>query len=432
MLLWRIFFILMCLQILIDGFCIYFFFPSTLMHFIKDIALIMTLFFFMMKEPLKDWMSALGKSLGSGIVLSMGTLFAIGVLQVFNPLSPGLLRGVLGIKLMYMPWVGILLGYAYADGPEQIEKVFKAIAIASIPINLFGVVQYMSDPNYMIMTFGPGFLANSSMANIYGVSSADSFVRIIGTFASSAHYALFLSMNTMICFALYFTGRRSKYFWLAVLLLNLFALLQTGSRGGFLVSLLMVAIFATLSRQGRPMITVLFITVVGMMIAFSTLKASVATRFKTVTEVKNLSERTVGTAPKQFTKYLNEFPMGKGIGSAAQAARHLGKREGKFYLVENYISKMQLELGIVGVIVFYLMIFLLMSRWFFTWLPPPSTNNLYFFAIAITAYCAGQFTVGTLFSSIETPPASVFLWVFTGFMARIATYDFRDNSYSHY
>ncbi len=417
---WRFVLRLMCVEILFDGFLIYYFYTQPLMFFFKDAMLFFTFFFFMTKESTRDLMSELGQVMGAGIVLLMAGLIAVGFLQIFNPLSPGLLRGILGFKVMFLPWTGILLGYAYVNRTEDVAGLFRLIGYTSFPINIFGVIQYIKGPNFMPGTFGPGFLLSTSVANIYGVSYEESFVRIVGTFASSAHYSLFLAMNALVCLALFFADRR-KGVWLIASVLNCFTLLGTGSRGGLLSTLLMVFIFAALFRRARPMMITFFIVVGGFFLGFSTLKESVSERFKTAADVKNINDRTVATAPKQFTEYLSIYPLGRGIGAAQQAARHLGKYEGKFYLVENYLSKLQLEMGIVGVVLFYLMILLILMRWFRTWLPPPSEDATYIFSIALTAYCFGQLTIGGIFSSIDTPPAATFIWIFMGMMVRIAT-----------
>ncbi len=416
---WRLIFRLACIEILLDGFLIYFFFTQPLLFFFKDVILAFILFFMMPKEPVKEYLSDLGRTLGAGVVLLMSGLFAVGFLQIFNPMSPGLLRGILGFKVMFLPWLGIFLGFVYVNTEEDAAGLFRLIAFMSIPINLFGVIQYIQGPEFMPATFGPGFLVTTQVANIYGVKYEESFVRIIGTFASSGAYALFLSMNLLVCLTLYFIDRR-KWLWLGASLLNCFALLATGSRGGFLSALFMVFIFASLFRKARTTITVLLIVCGGIFLGFSTLRQSVFQRFQTAARIETVKERTIATAPKQFVQNLENYPMGKGIGAASQAARHLGKVEGKFVLVENYLSKLQVEIGIVGVILFYLLIAMIMLRWFNSWMAAPFSERTYVMVLAMTAYCFGQFTIGGIFSSIDTPPASYFIWIFMGMAAKLS------------
>ncbi len=409
----------MCLEILVDGFLIYFFFPNPLLHFVKDALLILTYLFFMFKESFKESSNQLGETMGSGVVLSLTLFLAVGVAQIFNPQSPGLTRGLLGLKITYLPLTGLLLGFVYCSDEGTIPRLFKMIVTASIPINIFGMIQYVHGPGFMVENFGPGFILNTQTANIYGVSESESFVRIVGTFASGAHYALFLSMNSLLSLSLFFTDRRYKVIWFAAFALSLFALLATGSRGGLVSTVLMILVFSFFTRRTRAGALGVMLTVIILAFAFSVLKASVSKRFQSAAKISSLRERSIDTTPQQFMEHLNANPMGKGIGSASQASRHLGKTEGKFQLVENYLSKLQLELGILGVVSFYLMIFLMLSRWYDQWLGPPVRSDEHIFYSAMSAYCFTEFTIGGIFSSIDTPPASLFIWIFAGMMAKV-------------
>jgi hypothetical protein len=420
---WHILLLATCIQILIDGFLIYWIYPIKLMHFIKDALLILTIFFMLSKEPLKIWMERLGRALGPSVVLSMGCVFFVGMLQVFNPASPGVLRGVIGMKLMFLPWLFILLGFAYAEHPSRIEKIFRLVAYISIPINFFGLIQFFNPPDFLVRTFGPGFIYTTQVAMIYGVLHTESFFRIIGTFPSSAHYAQFLAMNTLICYALMMNNRRERPLLLGALALTLMALLGTGSRGGLLCTIVMLMIMGAFSRQLR------FVLVTGLLffgilaIGLNTMGKNIAKRFESAANVKNVSARTIEATPKMFLKTLEKYPMGNGIGAASQAARHLGGMEGHFVLIENYFSKIQYEIGIVGVASFTIFIFSLIARWINSWIPSiydPAVLNM---ALALTAYCLTELTIGVLFSGIESPPNSVYLWLFIGFMARISTYN---------
>lgn len=388
----------------------------------KDFFFILTLLFFIMKEPVRDWMASIGESFGNGLSTCLSALVLVGIAQVFNPLSPGLLRGVLGIKLMFMPMLGIILGFAFINNSEELKKFLAFIAYASIPVNALGMIQYINGPNFMIQHFGPGFALNSMLAFIHDVKAGESFMRIFATFASSAHYALFLSMNTLVCMGLVSADSRRRIIWLGILGLNFFALLGTGSRGGFLMTLSMICIFLFLTRKNAGVLmSSLLVPVLCIGVGFGVMRKSVSQRFQSGVKIENLRERTIDTAPRQFLEYVNKYPLGKGIGAASQASRYLGKMEGKFNLVENYISKIQLELGIVGVLVFYMFMAMILLRWFTHWLPPPhyAQTELYLLCAALSAYGFGQFLIGTLFSSIDTPPASFFLWIFMGIMMRV-------------
>jgi hypothetical protein len=420
---WRLMLPILCVQILVDGFFIYWIYQFKGMHFVKDALLILTYLFLFMKEPVRLWFDRLGKAMGPGVVFAMGMLAVIGLLQIFNPLAPGLLRGILGLKIMFLPWAFILLGFIYADDETKIEGLFRIVAFVSIPINIFGLMQFFNESDFMVRNFGPGFIYTTQIANIYGVKSTESFVRIIGTFPSSAHYAQFLGMNTLFCYALLQTNRKQRPVFLAILVLNIFALLGTGSRGGFLALILMMLLMGFLSRKLGFMVIAALIFIATVTFGFQAMGKNVAKRFESTTKAGKVRERTIEATPRLFLELLEKDPLGRGIGAASQAARHLGGQEGKFQLIENYLSKLQFEIGVMGVAVFYIFIFCLLSRWFNEWLRAITSANLYILALAMTAYSTVELTVGVLFSGIDTPPNSLYLWLFIGITARIWTYN---------
>ena len=160
-----------------------------------------------------------------------------------------------------------------------------------------------------------------------------------------------------------------------------------------------------------------FLFGVILYLAFATLGAKVQTRFRQAVQLKSVQQRTLNTTPRMFMQLLEKYPMGKGIGSASQAARHLGKLQGQFDLVENYPSKLLVETGVIGAILFYTLMCFLISRWS-SWASEfyeESPGHLFF--IAISAYFAGCLISGVF---PDTPPASLFFWGSVGILPRIA------------
>ncbi len=417
---WRNFFLFMVLQIIIDGFMIKFFFPNVIWHFVKDFLLVLTFIFFVLGEPVKNALNSFGNRVGIGVVMTMSALFLVGLAQVFNPLSPGLVRGLLGLKLMFLPWLIIPMAYVYAENFEAIEKFAKTTVICSIPASIFGIIQYIKGPSYMVATFGPGFEATSIVAMISGFSEKESFFRVIGTFATSALYAQFLAANIMLCFGLIFSKSRPRYLWLAALFLSFFVLLTTGSRAGFIMLLSMVGAFALLLKKGRPMIIGFLLLGFGFYMGISVLNPAMGKRYASAFETENFKGRTYGTTSQEFPLLLGKYPMGKGIGAASQASRYLGKVQGQFNLIENYTSKLQLELGIMGVLIFYLFAGILFFRWR-GWLKQCEDiydERIRVFAAIFTAHILGIFVSGAF---PESTANYIFVWSFIGFMARIAT-----------
>ena len=51
-----------------------------------------------------------------------------------------------------------LLGFAFAEDLKRVRKLFWWIGVFSVLINLFGLIQYVKGPGWVIGTFGPGML----------------------------------------------------------------------------------------------------------------------------------------------------------------------------------------------------------------------------------------------------------------------------------
>src|SRR6267143_3112042 len=64
-----------------------------------------------------------------------------GVLQVFNPASPSLIYGVLGIKLFFFYVPLVFIGYALLNSETQLRKFFFVNAVLVLIIASLGIAQ---------------------------------------------------------------------------------------------------------------------------------------------------------------------------------------------------------------------------------------------------------------------------------------------------
>lgn len=429
--LWRFFFRFTFVYILIDGFFVNFFYMNPYVQLIKDFMIFWIYFFYLNRENITIQGQQLFAEIGTIPTLFIFALLGLGILQIFNPTSPGLLRGMLGLKVMFLPWLLVLPAYTYINSTDDVRNFIKMIALASIPINLFGLLQFQLGPAF-IMGFGPGFYRAISVANIYGVAAQESFVRVISTFASSGQYTHFLIVNTMLCLGLYYSSenRRHRYFWLLTLTINLMALLATGTRSAIATTALATFLFAFLYRKGRTTFMMIFIASFLFYFGGKILGKNISKRVSTLTETGMVKERTIETTPKMFLKFLERDPMGRGIGAGSTATRYLGETEGKWALVENFLSKLQYELGIVGVLLFYLFVAALLLQWHQTWLRVPFDPKTFVIFLSLTSYEFAQFGITSLFGSIDSPPACFFIWTFVGMCAKLVFIN--RSSYSEY
>lgn len=416
---WRFLFVLIFFLNVTDGFLSHFLFPAKYPLLLKDFLLVMAFLFFAMKERIPDHIAGLQEQLGSTIWLLAFSLIGIGFFQIFNPLSPGLVRGVLGFKIMFYYWLLAVMGFAYVRDTEDYQKFLRILMFFSIPINIFGIYQYIKGPA-SIVALGPGFYRAIALAGGEGGPQSEGFLRIFSTFASSGQYMTFLVMSTMVCFALLYVSRSSNERLLvgAAQVLNFFALISTGSRSGLVSLILNVIVFGFFSRRTRSVLATAGIAAVGIYLVFSLLGSRVTGRYESLLEVQMVKDRTIGTTSGMFPKLLEKYPMGKGLGAASTAARHLGGLESKYEFVENYPSKLQLELGIPGVILFFLFIFSLGLRWIQRWFRS-FDEDTFELIVPVSVYVLTYFVIGGIFGILDNPPSVLFMWTFVGMTAKL-------------
>lgn len=420
---WRHFYIFFILYALIDGFISNALFPLPLPLLFKDFILILVFLLFIRGEKMKLVFDNILYYLRGHLMVFALLFMLIALAQIFNPLSPNLYLGILGFKLYFFYWLMIPMTFAYVNTYENMIKLLKIIVAASVLVNIFGLYQFYAGPDFLISRFGLGFHRAFHAAALEEGFQGKSFFRIIGTFSSNGIYANFLDANVFITFALLLSAQtpKQRLFYIIAQALNFFALAGAGSRGAMLfVAAGMVVLFRLMRH--RSAVKFIALTAVGVAISIGSLGSSVQSRFATLGEKGMVQERTFGFTQTIFMHFLNENPMGRGLGSASTAARHLegpvrGKRKENW--VENFPAKLQLETGAMGVLTFFAFVAVLLQRWVFEWLPKihPAYLDI---CVPLTAYSVTYIGLMSLFGILDTLPGYIFIWMFLGLIFRCA------------
>lgn len=162
------------------------------------------------------------------------------------------------------------------------------------------------------------------------------------------------------------------------------------------------------------------IAVIGFGIGLTFMGEGVRARFSTIKRVDLLRDRTVDTTSKIFSSNIDKYPLGRGIGFASTAARHLNPlmRFQKETWVENYPTKLQLEVGIPGVVLFFLFLAILLKRWWFDWLSA-FTRDTWDIGLPLSTYGLAYAGLLSLFGILETTPGALFVCVVMGLVLRL-------------
>lgn len=387
---------------------------------LKDILVSIVYFlFFVIQYPGKQWIIKFKRSIGPGTWYLAIILFIFSGFQVFNPGVPNTLVAILGFKTMFFYWLLAILAYVYIDSVDTLRRFMKTIVYFSIPICIFGIYQFWQGPNYLVNTFGKGF---SRTLVTYGESGRN-VLRTVGTFGSAGQFGNFLVINSLFIISLLFTtkSKPQKVIMVGCLGLNYFAVLTTGSRGPLILLFITTLVFVILCRWLWRTFLVIFLISISLGFGFNYLGRAVFSRFQSIRDIEMIKTRTFGVTGYTFKNFLEKYPFGKGLGTASTATRYLvaeGPKKAGLEFVENYPSKLQCELGIIGVILFYLVLVKLSINWVKHWIKI-GDRKAYIFTTALSAYCLTIFGYA-LFGIIDSPPISLFLWAEIGMAAKLA------------
>ncbi len=418
---WQIWFLAILLFSCVDGFLSNWLYPKKLPLLYRDFLVLAVYILFITQEPVRDWIARFRKHLGPLLWFFAFCFLIVGTWQMFNPGVPNLLVGLLGFKVVFFYWPLAVLAFAYADSLDRVRFLIRVIVFLSIFINLFGLYQFWAGPEFLVETFGPGFERATILAHLQNVPNPeDTFLRIIGTFSSSGQYANFLIINAAFCVALMLTAstRVGRLFYLGLILLNFAALLATGSRGGLLTLGFVTLVMSRFCSSFGKTAWVGFAVGLGLYFGFNWLGENVVERFETLRDIDMITQRTVGTTPVMFAQLFKEAPLGQGMGLGSTATRYLlGVGSSGLRLIENHLSKLQLETGILGVIFFYLFVCAFLLRWARRW-RIPSDRAFTDLTGPLSAYCVTILALSFIIGGFDSPPQAIFFWALIGLVSR--------------
>jgi len=420
---WRPFFLVILLFSCVDGFIVNLLYPAKLPMLYRDFLVLFTYLLFFSQEPAGQWFGRVYKRMGP-FIWGFGLLFfVICVFQVFNPLLPNIAVGLLGLKVAVFYWPLLLLSYAYHETPRQARRFLWWIVALSVPIHLFGMYQFIKGPEYLADTFGPGFDRATVIAFFEGAGSdTESFLRVPGTFASSGQYTSFVIIDIAYIFALFLSSHKKweRLLLRAIAILSFVVLLATGSRGGILAISIITILLGLFYSGARRFVSLALLAGVGLFLGFHFMGEGVTKRFETLRDVTMLSERTIDTEPLQFADAFKEAPLGMGVGKGSIASRHLVDMDTfDIRLIENHLTKLQLETGIFGVVTFYVFALGLIQRLLLPW-RNPSNKQAGALLGPLSAYCLTTLVLSFVAGNFDSPPASLFFWATLGLIIRVS------------
>jgi hypothetical protein len=374
----------------------------------------------------------------------------IGVAQAFNPNSPSLVYGVLGIKLYYYYMPLMFLGYAIVETEEDLRRflVFN-IGLAGI-IALLGIIQSIVGLTFLNpQVLGPDIQLLGSLTRVAPISGV--FVsRPTSVFVSDGRFASYMVLMFILGLGtagyLLLRARKGQVVVFLAIGLTAVAGVMSGSRGAFLYigasTLIVSAAMAWGApwrwRQGHRLIrairrSVVF-TTLAFIFVFLTFPDAIEARWSLYSETLSpdssayeLDFRAWQYPYANFKAAFDDphWVMGNGIGTASLGVQYVTRIMGvpsPQVGVESGYGVLVLELGIVGLLLWLVWtIDVVLASW---GVARKLKETPYFpVAIAILWFTFILLVLDTFggFQAFQNYINNAYLWLLLGILFRLPT-----------
>jgi hypothetical protein len=380
-------------------------------------------------------------------LLWLSLFFWLGFLQVFNPNSPSILYGLLGMKLYFYYIPLMFAGYALIRNEEELHRFLMAnMGLAGV-ISSLGIAQAIVGPSFLNpATLAPEIQELSQLTRYAPISHAAVF-RPTGVFVSDGRFAWFLIMMWMIGMGtaayLLMKTRRGRKIAFGALGLIVAATMLSGSRGAVITCVASSIILLSASLWGAPWrwgqvhrlmkairrAVIAAAIALGIMVLF--FPKDISARWELYSETLSpespayeLSER-VSDYPFRNLAYAFEqdWVFGHGIGTSSlgvqYVSRLLGQRSPSTG-IENGYGTLIVEMGILAPFLWTLWtVALMVSGWRVArrlkgspYFPLAAAILLYFFDLLFVQMYGGVL-------NYQNYVSNAYLWFLVGVLFRL-------------
>jgi hypothetical protein len=341
-------------------------------------------------------------------------------IQVFNPKLPNIMVGLVGVRVMLLFALLVPIAYWFFDRRERIMRFFLFMAMASIPVSLFGIFQYFVGPGWLV-TISPGFVRTLIFAVGDPAKGEALYFRTLSTFVSTGSFANYLWFMMIVSVALLnMKSLRAHRAWVLIaLVLQFLAQLTSGGRGPFVFFGVSLVLFLSMRGKGFRLVPVLALLVIVFVVGLNLLGPVIQGRFQTILDWNLVRARNVPLGIGWLTSAMASDPMGYGAGYATVASRHAGVTDLNQKPVENTLARVRFETGIFGFLVY--LVFIAAALVECIRVPTAIRNSeLAWPAAACAAFILVNLTVSLPFATpFDISPSNVYIWFFLGFLARV-------------
>jgi hypothetical protein len=373
-----------------------------------------------------------------------------GVIQVFNPASPSLFFGVMGLKMFFLYVPLIIVGYHLFDSEKALERFFYLNLACIVLIGSLGIAQAILGHTFL----NPQIMQDDirELSSLYRVSPITGTIsyRPTSIFVSAGRFADYLGIAwlTVLGFTGYLLLRRRRGQSLAFLALasTSAAMALCASRGAFVYGVLdvvvtsiafvwgapwrqqqVIRVFRTIQRAGLGIVAAAFLLVA---IFPEALMSRLSFYYETMSPNSAAGELAQRTQDYPIQNFLAAFdndhwPYGYGIGTSALGIQYIVrifKVRPLSVAVESGFGTLVVEMGIVGL---FLWIVVSAAIVFSAWNVVRHLKGSPFFPIAFVIF---WYSFVLLFLSMyggiqayEDFVLNAYLWLLLGILYRLPT-----------
>ena len=189
-------------------------------------------------------------------LLFFSLFFWLAVLEIFNPYSPSVLYGILGMKLYFYYVPLMFVGYALIRDDRDLWRFLIAFMLLAGVVSALGIIQAIVGPTFLNpATLAPDIQELGALDKVTPLTN-QIFLLPSSVFVSTGRFAFFLVLATIVGLgaAGYFVLsklRRQKIVLGGIALIAV-AVLLSGSRTAFLYSLISTSTLTVAYLWGAP------------------------------------------------------------------------------------------------------------------------------------------------------------------------------------
>jgi len=307
-------------------------------------------------------------------LLFFAFFFWLAVLQIFNPYSPSVLYGILGMKLYFYYVPLMFVGYALIRDDRDLWRFLIVFMLLAGVVSALGIIQAVVGPTFLNpATLAPDIRELGSLEKVVP-SSNQAFLLPSSVFVSTGRFAFFLVLATIVGLgaAGYFilSKLRRRKIVLAGIGLIAVAVLLSGSRTAFLYSLISTTALTVAYLWGAPVRggrarrlmkairrSIIF-AAIGLAIFIVLFPSAASSRFDFYSQTLLPSSSSYQLGDRAWSYPIGEllkafsnphWVVGNGTGTASLGGQYVSKLAGPSSIgVEEGYGQLILEMGIVA------------------------------------------------------------------------------------